>query len=284
MKFGLTYFPTEYSMRPDAFARAAEARGFESVWFAEHSHIPVSPATPGPPEPGQPGLPREYYSAGDPFVSLAMAAAATERLKVATGICLVPQRDVFQMAKQVATLDCFSGGRFLFGVGGGWNRPETRDHGTDPDVRFAVQREKIEAMKQLWTEEKAEYHGRHVDFGPCYAWPKPARSPHPPIHVGGAGLRAIRRAVRYGDGWVPLLGGGEDDPVALVPRLHEALAEAGRPVEGFEVTIYFCPPDADTVARCEQGGVDRVLFPVPSAGDGEIEALLDGWQKTFLEG
>ena len=173
MEFGLTYFPTDNAMRPDGFARAAEERGFESIWFAEHSHIPVSPATPGPPEPGQPGLPRPYYAVADPFVALAMAATATERLKLGTGICLVPQRDVFQMAKQVASLDLFSDGRLLFGVGGGWNRPEIEDHGTNPDLRFAVMRERIEAMKQLWTEERAEYHGQHVDFAPCFAWPKP---------------------------------------------------------------------------------------------------------------
>ena len=125
MHFGLTYFPTDDSMRPDAFARAAEERGFESIWFAEHSHIPVSPATPGPPEPGKPGLPREYYAVADPFVALALAAAATERLRIATASCLVPQRDVFQTAKQVASLDLYSNGRFLFGVGGGWNRPRS---------------------------------------------------------------------------------------------------------------------------------------------------------------
>lgn len=282
MKFGLTFFPTESSMRPDTLARAAEARGFESIWFAEHSHIPESPATPGPPEPGQPGLPREYYAVADPFVSLAMAAAATERLRVATGICLVPQRDVFQTAKEVATLDCFSGGRFLFGVGGGWNRPEIQNHGTDPDVRFAVMREKIEAMKQLWTEEKAEYHGKHVDFGPSYAWPKPHQQPHPPVHVGGAGRRAIRRAVRYGDGWVPLMSGGDDDPVALMPALRESLAEAGRADDPFEVTIYFCPPDADAVERCRAAGIDRVLFPLPSADAGRVEPILDDWAASHV--
>ena len=282
MQHGLTFFPTGEAIRPDAFARAAEARGFESIWFAEHSHIPVSPATPGPPAAGEPGLPREYYAVADPFVALSMAAAATENLKLATGICLVPQRDVFQMAKQVATLDAFSGGRFLFGIGGGWNRPEIADHGTDPDVRFAVMREKIEAMKRLWTREKAEYHGKHVDFDPCYAWPKPHQAPHPPVHVGGTGLRAIRRAVRYGDGWVPLMSSGEDDPVALLPRLHQALEQAGRPRQGFEVTIYMCPPDAETVARCEQAGIDRVLFPAPSLAAQPMEKLLDGWAEALL--
>ncbi len=284
MHFGLTFFPTDYSMHPADFARAAEARGFESIWLAEHSHIPESPTTPGPPEPGQPGLPREYYAVADPFVSLAMAAAVTERLKIGTGICLVPQRDVFQMAKEVATLDAFSGGRFQFGIGGGWNRPEIENHGTDPDVRFAVMREKIEAMKALWTEDKAEYHGKHVDFGPCYAWPKPAHKPHPPIHVGGAGRRAIRRAVRYGDGWIPLLGSGEDDPISLLPALREALAEAGRDPGTFEVTLYFCPPDPDVVSRARDAGVSRVLFPTPSLAAGELEPLLDGWAKSFVDG
>ncbi len=282
MKFGLTYFPTDYAMPPADFARAAEARGFESVWFAEHSHIPESPATPGPPEPGQPGLPREYYTVADPFVSLSMAAAATKTLRVATGICLVPQRDVFQLAKEVATLDAFSGGRFLFGVGGGWNRPEIENHGTDPDVRFAVMREKIEAMKQLWTEERAEYHGKYVDFGPSYAWPKPTQAPHPPVHVGGAGRRAIRRAVRYGNGWVPLMGGGEDDPVALLPAVREALEEAGRSADPFEVTIYFCPPYPAVVERCAVAGIDRVLFPMPSADAAGVETLLDQWAETLV--
>jgi probable F420-dependent oxidoreductase len=281
MHYGLTYFPTDDSMRPDAFARAAEERGFESIWFAEHSHIPVSEATPGPPAPGEPGLPRPYYAVGDPFVGLAMAAAATTTLRLGTGICLVPQRDVFQPAKEVATLDRFSDGRFEFGVGGGWNRPEIADHGTDPDLRFAVMRERIEAMKRLWSEEKAEYHGKHVDFGPSYAWPKPLQRPHPPIHVGGAGLRAIRRAVRYGDGWVPLMGGGDDDPVALLPTLHAQLREAGRKVEGFEVTIYFCPPDADTVARCAGGGIDRVLFPMPSLPADEARGVLDAYARLI---
>jgi len=281
MHFGLTYFPTDTSMRPDAFARAAEERGFESVWFAEHSHMPISPATPGPPEPGQPGLPREYYAVADPFVSLAMAAAATERLKLATGICLVPQRDVIQTAKQVASLDRFSGGRFLFGIGAGWNVPEIEDHGTRAADRFAVMRERVEAMKQLWTEEKAEYHGEHVDFGPCHVWPKPQQRPHPPIHVGGAGPRAIRRAVRYGDGWVPLMSNDDNEPVALLPRLREALDETGRDPAGFEVSIYFCPPQAEVVARCREAGITRLLFPVPSADPDGVRRVLDSHAKQI---
>ena len=277
----MTFFPTDQSIGPAEMAAAAEARGFESVWFAEHSHMPMSPATPGPPEPGQPGLPREYYAVGDPFVGLAMAAAVTKSLKVGTGICLVPQRDIFQTAKQVATLDHFSDGRFLFGVGAGWNQPEIENHGTDFKQRFAIMGERIEAMKLLWTEEKAEYHGDHVDFGPSYAWPKPAQKPYPPVHVGGAGLRAIRRAVRYGDGWIPLLGSGEDDPIELMPTLRHELAKAGRDADSVEVTIYFCPPDPDAVKRAADAGITRVLFPLPSlSGDAALGAM-DGYARLI---
>ncbi len=277
----MTFFPTDQSIGPAEMAAAAEARGFESVWFAEHSHMPMSPATPGPPEPGQPGLPREYYAVGDPFVGLAMAAAVTKSLKLGTGICLVPQRDIFQTAKQVATLDHFSDGRFLFGVGAGWNQPEIENHGTDFKQRFAIMRERIEAMKLLWTEEKAEYHGDHVDFGPSYAWPKPAQKPYPPVHVGGAGLRAIRRAVRYGDGWIPLPGSGENDPIDLMPTLRDELAKAGRDADSFEVTIYFCPPDPDAVKRAADAGITRVLFPLPSlSGDAALGAM-DGYARLI---
>ena len=274
MHTGLTYFPTDQSIHPAELAALAEARGFESIWLAEHTHIPVTPATPGPPEPGQPGLPAEYYRTADPFVSLAMAAQATRTLRLATGICLLAQRDVFATAKQVASLDRLSGGRFLFGVGGGWNRPEIENHGTRFDLRFAILRERIEAMKRLWTEERAEYHGSHVDFAPVFAWPKPLQTPHPPIHVGGAGLRAIRRAVRYGDGWVPLMAGGDNDPVALLPTLRRELEAAGRDPARFDVTIYFCPPDPGLVARCRDAGITRVLFPMPSiAGDAAKKRL-----------
>ena len=277
MEYGLTYFPTDYSIHPTDFARAAEERGFESIWFTEHSHMPVSPMTPGPPAEGEPGLPRQYYAVGDPFVCLAMAAAVTTRLKLATGICLVPQRDVFQTAKQVATLDQQSNGRFLFGIGGGWNQPETEDHGTVHSERFGVMREKIEAMKQLWTEERAEYSGKHINFEPCYAWPKPSQKPHPPIHVGGAGMRAIRRVVRYGDGWVPLMGQDENDPVALMPKLREAAAEAGRDADTIEVSIFFCPPDSDTIKRLADAGITRVLLPVESVAKGDALKTLDSY-------
>lgn len=280
MNYGMTFFPTSESIRPASLARAAEERSFESIWLAEHSHIPVSAATPGPPEPGTPGLPAEYYTVMDPFVALAAAAEATSRIKLATGICLVPQRDVFQTAIQVATLDQLSDGRFLFGIGAGWNQPEIENHGVPFAERFAVMREKVEAMKQLWTEEQAEYHGEHVSFDPAFAWPKPSRQPHPPIHMGGAGASAIRRAVRYCDGWVPLWSPGLD-PRALASELDEALERAGRDASAFELSIYFCPADADVVAQCREAGVTRVLFPVPSVGESDALRTLDELAKLM---
>ncbi|MBW1885359.1 MAG: LLM class F420-dependent oxidoreductase [Deltaproteobacteria bacterium] len=275
MKYGLTYFPTDVSMHPGAFAAAAEARGFESVWFAEHSHMPLGPVTPGPPEGGEAGLPREYYAVADPFVALSFAAAATTTLKLGSGICLVPQRDVFQTAKQVASLDLYSQGRFLFGIGGGWNQPELENHGIPHRDRFVIMREKVEAMIQLWTEKQAEYHGKFVDFSPCHVWPKPAQTPYPPIHVGGMGPAAIRRAVRYGDGWIPLMGTGESDPLALIPQLRSALEEAGRDVDRFEVSIYFCPADRKVIERCRDLGVTRVLFGAPSVPADALQPALD---------
>ncbi|MBW2699010.1 MAG: LLM class flavin-dependent oxidoreductase, partial [Deltaproteobacteria bacterium] len=174
-----------------------------------------------------------------------------------------------------ASLDQLSGGRFLFGVGGGWNQPEVENHGTPFAKRFAVLRERIEAMKAIWSEERAEYHGEHVDFDEMYAWAKPIQQPHPPVHVGGAGPRAIRRALRYGDGWVPLMGSGEDDPIELMPDVRKALSEAGRDEDGFQVSIYMCPPLADTVSRCAHAGIDRVLFPLPSVPHDEALKVLD---------
>ena len=275
MKIGLCFFPTDDSIHPAEMAAAAEERGFESVWLAEHSHIPVTDGTPGP---AGPGLPREYYAVADPFVALGIMAGATKKLLLGTGVCLVPQRDVFQLAKEVATIDFYSGGRFLFGVGGGWNAPEIQDHGTDPSVRFGVMRERIEAMKVLWAEEKAEYHGKHVDFGPCFAWPKPAQQPHPPIHVGGS---SIRRAVRYGDGWIPLAGAGENDPVNRMGEVRSELEKAGRSSAPFEVSIYFCPADEEYIGRCREAGIARGLLPVPSnSRDAALQAL-DGYAKLL---
>ena len=202
-KYGATLFVTEYSIQPADLAVELEARGFESLWLPEHSHIPVSRRSPWP---GGAELPKAYYDVYEPFTVLAAAAAVTRELRLATGICLLVQRDPIQTAKNVATLDRVSNGRAIFGVGAGWNAEQMANHGTDFGRRFKLMRERIEAMKAIWTEEQAEYHGEFVDFEPISAWPKPVQEPHPPIHVGGGFPGGARRAIRYGDGWMPIFG------------------------------------------------------------------------------
>jgi probable F420-dependent oxidoreductase len=227
MDFGALMFFTEYAVPATELAQALEDRGFASVWAPEHSHIPTSRT---PPWPGGGELPKVYYEAMDPFVSLTAAAVAAKRLKVATGVCLVQQRDPIQTAKLVASIDQISGGRFLFGVGGGWNAEEMADHGTEFRTRFKLMRERIEAMKEIWTKDKAEYHGEMLDFSEMMAWPNPVQKPHPPILVGGAFPHAARRAVRYGDGWAPITGRGPEGNVEdFLPRFRQMLTEAGKP-------------------------------------------------------
>jgi probable F420-dependent oxidoreductase len=277
MQIGLAIFPTDYSIHPADLGRAAEERGFESLWVAEHSHIPCSRETPWP---GGAELPKMYYDVADPFVALSMAAAATTKLKIGTGICLVIQRDPIQTAKQVASLDMLSKGRFLFGVGGGWNVEEMANHGTRFEGRWKLLRERIEAMKQIWTEEKAEYHGEHVDFDPIFAWPKPAQKPHPPIHVGGAYPGGMRRALRYGNGWIPI-GARDDDVVTHLPALREEAEKQGRSLEGFEVTVYGAPPDPAKLAEMRDAGIHRAILFLPPAGEEDVVKVLDGYASTI---
>src|SRR5262245_54713523 len=225
MKFGGAMFFTEYSMTAPELATALEERGFDSVWAPEHSHIPVSRKTPFP---GGGELPKRYYDAMDPFVSLSVAAVSTTKLKVGTGVCLVQQRDPIQTAKLVASLDQVSNGRFLFGVGGGWNQDEMENHGTEYKTRFKLMRERIEAMKEIWTKSKAQYHGDMVNFDEMMTWPKPVQKPYPPILVGGAFPQAARRAIRYGDGWCPIGGRPGSDPLAALEQFRQMARDAGR--------------------------------------------------------
>src|SRR5579872_5303741 len=226
LNFGASMFFTDYSMAPGELGKALEQRGFESVWAPEHSHIPLSRKTPFP---AGGDLPKKYYDAMDPFVTLTMAAAATKKLKVGTGVCLVAQRDPIQTAKLVASIDQVSGGRFLFGIGNGWNRDEMENHGTVFESRHKLAREKVEAMKAIWTQSKAEYHGEFVNFDPMMTWPKPVQKPYPPIHVGGAFPYGARRAVAYGDGWMPHRARTQyADVQALLPKFRDMAAEAGR--------------------------------------------------------
>ena len=227
-------------------------------------------------------MPKVYYEAMDPFVSLTAAAVATKTLKLATGVCLVQQRDPIQTAKLVASIDQVSGGRFLFGVGGGWNAEEIADHGTEFRTRFKLVRERIEAMKEIWTKTKAEYHGEMVDFPEMMAWPKPVQKPHPPILVGGASPHAARRAVRYGDGWAPIAGRGPDgDVVELLPRFHQMLSEAGRDPQSVPVTLFGATEDADRLARYRDKGIARVVVMLPSANSDAILPTLDRWAELI---
>ncbi len=263
-------FPADYAADPATIARLVEERGFESLFFPEHTHIPASRRTP---YPGGGELPREYSHTLDLFVGLTAAAAATERLLVATGICLVVERDPIITAKEVASLDHVSGGRFLFGVGGGWNEEEMSNHGTDPKRRFSLMRERVEAMKAIWTSDEAEYHGSYVDFDPIWCWPKPVQKPHPPILVGGNGPKVLDRVLAYGDEWMPNRIADEEKFFARVAELQERAAAAGR--DSIPVTFSGAPGKPDVIERLAGAGIHRCVFYVPPVPAGEIERHLD---------
>jgi len=267
VELGVALFATDYSIHPAALARLVEQRPFESLFFPEHTHIPVSRETP---HPSGAELPRQYSHTLDPFVALAFAAEATKRIKLGTGVCLVIQRDPILTAKEAATLDHLSGGRFLFGVGAGWNREEMANHGTDPRRRFKVMRERVEAIKAIWTEHEAEYHGEFVDFDPIWSCPKPIQKPHPPVLLGGSGERVIDRVLAYADEWFPNRMASVEE---LGQRIQELRDRAGRHVR---VTFSGARPDRETVERLAGVGVDGCNFYVsPDADPGEVERQLD---------
>lgn len=257
MKFGVYMFPTDYAIAPAELAQALEERGFESLFFPEHTHIPASRATPFP---GGTDLPKEYSHTLDPFVALAAAATATKSLLIGTGICLVIERDPIVLAKEVASLDHISGGRVLFGIGGGWNREEMENHGTEYKQRWKVMRERIEAMKEIWTKDEATYHGEHVNFDRIWCWPKPIQKPHPPIIVGGDGAGTLPRVVRYGDEWMPIYRGltafGE-----RAKQLKDLAEEAGRgPIP---IGIFGASSKPEMLEQYRKDGVSRCVFPLP---------------------
>ncbi len=272
LQFGAAMFFTDYSMKPAELAVALEERGFESVWAPEHSHIPVSRKTPFP---GGGELPKQYYDAMDPFVVLAAAAAVTKTIKFGTGVLLVQQRDTIQTAKLVASLDQVSQGRFLFGIGGGWNQDEMENHGTVFATRFKRLRESIEAMKEIWTKSKAEYHGEFVNFDPIMTWPKPVQKPHPPIHVGGAFPHGARRAIRYGDGWIPVAGRGDLSDV--LPEFRKMAEAAGRDPASIEISLFGLGEDVDKLRRFAEIGVTRVVAMLPSESPDKAMAAIDRW-------
>jgi probable F420-dependent oxidoreductase len=275
MKFGVSIFNTDYSIRIDELARALEERGFESLWLPEHTHIPKSRKSPWP---GGPNLPKEYWHTLDPFVSLATAAAATTRLKLATGICLVIERDPITLAKEVASLDLLSKGRFLFGIGGGWNAEEMENHGTDFTKRWRVLRERILALKEIWTKEEAEFHGEFVNFDPIWAHPKPVQKPHPPIILGVNTPNARQRVVEYCDGWLPIAARA-GDLVAGVADLRERAKRAGRDPNSLSVSVFSASTTEDALRQYQKAGAARAIFALPSAGRDEILPTLDRLAK-----
>ena len=279
MQFGAAMFFTDYSMPPGELGAALEARGFESLWAPEHSHIPLSRTSPFP---NGGDLPKQYYDVMDPFVTLTAAAAMTKTLKVGTGVCLVQQRDPIQTAKLVASIDQVSAGRFLFGVGSGWNAEEMLDHGTPFKSRHKIARERVEAMKVIWTQSKAEYHGEFVNFDPMMTWPKPVQKPHPPVIVGGAFPYGARRAIRYGDGWVPHASRPEYGDVSdFLPEFHKMVREAGRDPASLPLTMFRVVEELDKLRHYRDIGIARVVITLPSAGADQVIPLLDQWAERI---
>ncbi len=276
MKFGLAIFPTEDIPAPGELARMTEERGFESLFFPEHTHIPASRETQYP-LGGE--LPAMYSRTYDPFVALAAAAGSTSRLRIATGICLVIERDPIVTAKEVASLDRISDGRFLFGVGAGWNLEEMRNHGTDPATRFGLMRERIEGMKAIWSSDEATYMGEHVRIDRIWSWPKPIQRPHPPILVGGNGPRVLDRVLAYGDEWMPNRV-RDDEMLARIAELRTRVQQAGRaPVP---VTLMGLMRDPARIERLERAGVHRGVFWLPSVAS-EIEQTMDRYAGVTRE-
>ena len=272
MDFGVGYFPTHDGMSPAAIAALVEERGQESLFFAEHTHIPASRDSPWP---GGGELPAKYWHCYDLFVALTAAAEATTRLRVGSGICLIIQRDPITTAKQVASVDHLSGGRLEFGIGAGWNREEMLNHGTDPRTRMELMRERVEAMKAIWTQEEASYSGRFVSFERIWSHPKPAQRPHPPILVGGDGPGVLERVLAFGDGWLPIYFG---DPRVL-ERMAELRARAERPID----VHVFAPADPLELERVRDAGARRALFWLPSGGRSTVEAALERWETAIAQ-
>ena len=271
MHVGVFYFPADYGIEPAELARALEDRGFESLFVCEHTHIPLSRKSPFP---GGGELPKRYSHTHDPFIALSFAAAATKKLRLGTGICLMAQRDPIVTAKVIASLDMLSGGRFELGVGGGWNVDEMENHGAKYETRFKVVRERLLAMKEIWTKEAAEFHGEFVNFDPIWSWPKPVQRPHPPILLGGETDHTLRRIVDHCDGWFPRATPATD-PREFVGRLRQAASTSSRDWNSLSITVFRAPTDAAKLVGYREAGIKRVLLEVPDLSRDEILRHLD---------
>ena len=278
MKYGVNMFATDYSIDPVSLGKALEERGFDSLFFPEHTHIPTSRRSPWP---GGAELPKDYSHTYDPFVALAAVAVTTEKLLLGTGISLVMEHDPIVLAKAVASVDMLSNGRFILGVGGGWNEEEMENHGTDPRRRFKILRERIEAMKEIWTKDEAEYHGEFVDFDPIWSWPKPVQKPHPPIYVGGDGEHTFKRVISYGDVWMPIPGRGETPLGDRIAELNRLAEDAGRgPIP---VSVYGAMPKPEIINHYAEIGVERCIFWLPATAHDEAIQRLDRYVEVREE-
>ena len=273
MHIGVSIFATDFSIGMDELAPEIESRGFESLFVPEHTHIPTSRQSSWP---GGADLPKEYWHTFDPFVSLSFAAANTKTLKIGTGICLLPQRDTLVTANLVASLDRMSGGRFIFGIGGGWNREEMAHHGTSYDKRFARMAEQVKAMQALWSNDAAEFHGEQVDFSESWSYPKPVQTPHPPIILGGETDYTLRRVVDYCDGWLPRARHGFD-AVKNIARLQKIADESGRDMSTLSISVFGALAEENTLTGYRDAGINRVLLSLPSAPRDEVLPILDGY-------
>ena len=267
-KFGISTFPTDYSIQPASLAQAVEERGFDSLFFPEHTHIPASRATPFP---GGGELPKQYWHAHDPFVALSACAAVTERIRLGTGVCLIIERDPITTAKVIASLDMISNGRAIVGIGAGWNREEMENHGANYKNRWAIVREKVAAMRAIWTNDEAEYHGEHVDFDPIWSYPKPVQEGGPPIWIGANSKWVFDRVAEYADGWMPIGGLGSGN----MERLKTAMDAHGRDLKDLTLALFGMFPDAEQVQGRAEQGFDEFIFNVPSEGRDTVLPLLD---------
>ena len=274
MDIGVFIFDTDYSINISELARELEERGYESLFVPEHTHIPTSRRSPFP---GGGELPKQYSHTLDPFVSLGFAAASTKNLKIGTGICLLPQRDPIVTAKSIASLDLMSKGRFVLGLGGGWNVDEMENHGVTYKTRFAMMKEHVLAMKSLWVDEEAEFHGEYINFDKSWAYPKPVQKPYPPILMGGETDYTLKRVVDYCDGWFPRGRGGFDAGESM-QRLKNMATESGRDMNTLSVSVFGAPPNEETINSYRKAGIDRALFALPSENKDHILKLLDTYQ------
>ena len=280
MNIGISTFPTDYSVDIAILAKRAEEIGFESLWVPEHPILPVNASSPWPGS-ADGVIPKVYADIVDPFVALGRASAVTSTMKLGTGICLVPERNPLLLAKEVATLDMYSGGRFLFGIGAGWHKEETEIMGGDFPHRWTQTKESVLAMKSLWTEVESEYHGNYYDFPPVYSFPRPTQRPHPPVYLGGMARNVFRRVAEWGDGWMPNRV-TPDDISAGRQTLNELASDAGRDPESINISVFGQPADRDLVSSLFEAGADRVMIRVETAEQDPTFAQLDQIAEAVL--